>query len=63
MLTLLEKGKGVVSQFLTIAYKGGRGVKTPPNMADIICEKSLINKVKGFTQKYETWVVRIFDPT
>ena len=26
---------------LTITDKGGEGVQTPPNMADIICEQSL----------------------
>ena len=41
MLTSLTKGGGGVSQLLTITDKGG-GVQTPPNMADIICEQSLM---------------------
>ena len=41
MLTSLTKGGGGVSQFLTNADKRGRGVQTPPNMADIICEQSI----------------------
>ena len=41
MLTSLTKGGGGVSQLLTITDKGG-GVQTPPNMADIICEQSII---------------------
>ena len=47
MLTSLTKGDGRVSQLLTIADKGGRGLgQPPPNMADIISEQSLIaNKI------------------
>ena len=43
MLTSLTKGGGGVSQLLTITDKGG-GVQTPPNMADIICEQSLVGQ-------------------
>ena len=43
MLTSLTKGGGGVGQLLTLTDKGG-GVQTPPNMADIICEQSLIAK-------------------
>ena len=42
MLTSLTKGGGGVSQLLTITDKGGGRVQTPLNMADIICEQSLI---------------------
>ena len=41
MLTLLTKGGRWVSQLLTITDKEG-WVQTHPNMADIICEQSLI---------------------
>ena len=30
---------------LTMAYKGGRGVWTPPFLADIICEQPLIGEI------------------
>ena len=33
---------GGVSQMLTIADGGGRGVQEPPILADVICEQPLI---------------------
>ena len=44
MLTSMTKGGGGVSQLLTITDKGGGGVQTPPKMADIICEQSLVGQ-------------------
>ena len=38
----LTKGGGGVGELLTMADKGGRGVWTPPLLADIICEEPLI---------------------
>ena len=37
----LTRGEGGVGQFLTLADKGGRGVWTPPFLADVICEQPL----------------------
>ena len=45
ILTVLKKGGGGIYQMLIIADRGGRGGPDPPNMADIICEKSLIGTI------------------
>ena len=41
MLTGLTKGRRGVGGILILADKGGRGVWTPPFLADIICEQPL----------------------
>ena len=59
MLTLLTKGRGGLSQLLTIAVKWGRGVQTPPNMADIICEQSLIDAGKSLKLKIYIFIFKL----
>ena len=48
MLTKADEGEGGVSQMLTIADGGGRGVHEPLILAEIICEEPL-NAVRIFT--------------
>ena len=52
MLTWLTKGKEEVGEMLTLADKGGRGVLTPPFLADKICEQPLITSKLTFNMTY-----------
>ena len=49
----MTKGGGGVSQKMTIADEGGRGVKKCPNLADMICEQPLIINLVAMTFQRE----------
>ena len=45
MLTIADRGGRWISKLLTFADKGGMVIQTPSDMADVICEQSLMFSV------------------